>query len=107
MSAIHSLFARIMAFFMSIVMYLAPSLNYPAVDVDVSDDATNYQYVFVHGLGGWGEYAFYYDLVPYWGTFGDATILTLLGLLKDGSAAEREATPGGELSELFSGGEEF
>lgn len=31
---------------------------------------TNYTYVFVHGLMGWGEYDDQYKLMPYWGMFG-------------------------------------
>ena len=31
---------------------------------------TNYPYVFVHGLMGWGEYDAQYKLMPYWGMFG-------------------------------------
>ena len=181
--------AKLTAFFMSFVMFLCPGVNYPEIEVDVSDDITNYQYVFVHGLNGWGEYAFYYDLMPYWGmfggdmmkylnargykcaaasvdpnasawdracelyaqltgtrvdygkehsercnhnrygkdytgkalikswsetdkinllghSFGGATVLMLLDLLKDGSEAERASTNPADLSELFTGGKE-
>ncbi len=31
---------------------------------------TNYNYVFVHGLMGWGEYDTQYKFMPYWGMFG-------------------------------------
>ena len=31
---------------------------------------TNYTYVFVHGLSGWGSYDPVYKLMPYWGMFG-------------------------------------
>ncbi len=31
---------------------------------------TNYPYVFVHGLMGWGEYDAHYKIFPYWGMFG-------------------------------------
>ncbi len=65
-----SLFAKITTMFMAIIMYLFPSYNYPALDINVDDDKTNYEYVFVHGLGGWGEYQLYYDLFPYWGVMG-------------------------------------
>ncbi len=40
---------------------------------------TNYPYVFVHGLMGWGEYDAHYKLMPYWGMFG----CELLGKLED------------------------
>lgn len=36
-------------------------------DVDTESWNTNYTYVWVHGLMGWGEYDFYYKLFPYWG----------------------------------------
>ena len=62
--------AKITAFFMTVIMFLFPTANIPKIDVDVSDDKTNYDYVFVHGLGGWGEYQLYYDAFPYWGTMG-------------------------------------
>ena len=184
-----SLAAKIVAFFMSIIMYLFPFANYPKIENDVSDDVTNYTYVFVHGLGGWGEYEMYYNAMPYWGvmggdlmkylnargydcqaasvtlnfsawdracelyaqltgtrvdygkehsercgharygrdfrgrplvkkwdeenkinlvghSFGGATILQMLDLLKDGSEAERAVTPADELSGLFTGGKE-
>ena len=184
-----SLFAKITAMFMAIIMYFFPSYNYPAIDVNVDDDKTNYECVFVHGLGGWGEYQLYYDLFPYWGvmggdlmkylnsrgynckaasvtlnfsawdracelyaqlagtrvdygkehaerchharygadfshfplikdwseenkinllahSFGGATVLQMLDLLKDGSEAEKAVTPEDELSGLFKGGQE-
>ena len=34
------------------------------------DWKTNYTYVFVHGLSGWGSYDSVYRLMPYWGMFG-------------------------------------
>ena len=37
---------------------------------DQSEWKTNYSYVFVHGLSGWGSYDFVYKLMPYWGMFG-------------------------------------
>ncbi len=36
-------------------------------DVDTESWNTNYTYVWVHGLMGWGEYDFYYAIFPYWG----------------------------------------
>ncbi len=36
-------------------------------DVDKEEWNTNYSYVWVHGLMGWGSYDFYYKLFPYWG----------------------------------------
>lgn len=37
---------------------------------DTENWKTNYSYVFVHGLMGWGEYDAQYKLMPYWGMFG-------------------------------------
>lgn len=37
---------------------------------DSSGWKTNYTYVFVHGLSGWGSYDSTYKLMPYWGMFG-------------------------------------
>lgn len=44
----------------------------PRVDqsIDQSKWKTNYTYVFVHGLSGWGSYDKQYKLMPYWGMFG-------------------------------------
>ncbi len=44
----------------------------PKTDVSAQPDKwkTNYNYVFVHGLMGWGEYDAQYKLMPYWGMFG-------------------------------------
>ncbi len=65
---------KIISFFMTIIMFLFPAANIPETDVDVSTHSTNYTYVFIHGLGGWGENTFYYDLFPYWGTLGGDAI---------------------------------
>lgn len=55
---------------MSVVMALLPWVSNPEVTVDPDKLNTNYTYVFIHGLGGWGENDIYYDAFPYWGTFG-------------------------------------
>lgn len=184
-----TIFAKITSTIMAMIMFLFPSLNYPKIDVDVTDDKTNYDYVFVHGLGGWGQYDIQNNLVPYWGvtggdlikylnargyncyaasvnptysawdracelyaqltgtkvdygkehsercnhkrfgtdysrkpliknwsaenkinllghSFGGATVLLLLDLLKDGSEAERNVTDPNKISGLFTGGKE-
>lgn len=48
------------------------SLIFPAKDDKVESEKwnTNYPYVFVHGLMGWGSYDSQYKLMPYWGMFG-------------------------------------
>ena len=57
---------------MSVIMMLASFLGIYAPKADLQKDKwnTNYTYVFVHGLMGWGEYGFIYKLMPYWGMFG-------------------------------------
>ncbi len=61
---------------MSIFSFLFPS----KVEAPAKDKwNTNYSYVFVHGLMGWGEYDTQYKLMPYWGMFGGE----LLGKLED------------------------
>lgn len=57
---------------MSVIIMLASFLGHYAPKADLQKDEwnTNYTYVFVHGLMGWGEYDFVYKLMPYWGMFG-------------------------------------
>lgn len=64
------MFTKITAFFMTIIMFIFPTANYPKAEVDTTEFNTNYTYVFVHGLGGWGEYDVANYAVPYWGTMG-------------------------------------
>ena len=63
---------RITAMFLSLIMGLlsAFGISTDKTKVDTSEWNTNYSYIFVHGLMGWGEYDFTYDLMPYWGMFG-------------------------------------
>lgn len=60
--------SKIISIPMAIIMLLF-SWIIPAEkpDIDKDDWNTNYKYVWVHGLMGWGSYDFYYDLFPYWG----------------------------------------
>ena len=44
--------------------------NGDCLKVDSADWNTNYPYVFVHGLSGWGSYDPVNRLLPYWGMFG-------------------------------------
>lgn len=185
-----AIIAKLTSLFMAMIMFLFPSFNYPGIDADVTDDKTNYDYVFVHGLGGWGEYSkLIYNTAPYWGvmggdlmkylnakgykchaasvnpvfsawdracelyaqlegtrvdygkehserckhnrygadytgkalvkdwsdenkinllghSFGGATVLLMLDMLKDGCEAEQAVTPADEISGLFTGGKE-
>ena len=42
----------------------------PVLKADSSGWETNYPFVFVHGLSGWGSYDRVNKLMPYWGMFG-------------------------------------
>ena len=61
---------KIIAFFMTILMFFFPRLNIPEADIDAESWNTNYTFVFVHGLSGWGEYSPVNYVMPYWGMFG-------------------------------------
>jgi len=72
--------AKIVSIPLAIIMSLI-SLFLPGKIENPNKDqwSTNYPYVFVHGLMGWGEYDSQYKLMPYWGMFGGE----LLGKLDD------------------------
>lgn len=63
-------FAKIISFFMTVIMFLFPWANIPENKAETDAWNTDYTCVFVHGLGGWGEYDAQNALVPYWGTLG-------------------------------------
>ena len=67
-----SIISRITAMVMSVIMGLLSffGIALPDHEVDDSNWNTNYSYIFVHGLMGWGSYDFYYPIMPYWGMFG-------------------------------------
>ena len=56
----------------SIVLSVAVLLGYTGqgLKADSSSWNTNYRYVFVHGLSGWGSYDAVNSVMPYWGMFG-------------------------------------
>ncbi len=66
--------AKIIAFPLSLIFSFLSlfGIYLPKPEVTVNKDSwnTNYPYVFVHGLMGWGEYDAQYKLMPYWGMFG-------------------------------------
>lgn len=64
--------SRLIAMVMSLIMGLLSVFGITTDDTrtDESQWNTNYSYIFVHGLMGWGEYDFTYKLMPYWGMFG-------------------------------------
>lgn len=59
----------VLAFFMSIIMFLMPTVNYPHREIDKSDWTTDYTYVFVPGLIGWGDDSLMDNVIAYFGTF--------------------------------------
>jgi len=59
----------LLAFLLSVLSMIFPFIN-KKEEVDQTEWKTNYPYVFVHGLMGWGSYDAQYDLMPYWGMFG-------------------------------------
>lgn len=62
--------SKIISFFMTIIMFLFPTLNVSGIKVDKSKWNTDYTYVYCHGLSGWGSYDFQNNFMPYWGMFG-------------------------------------
>ena len=69
MSAILNQIAyKLVSIILSILAVFGYSSDY--LKADSSEWNTNYKYVFVHGLMGWGSYDATYKLMPYWGMFG-------------------------------------
>lgn len=95
--------AKIIAFFMSMLMFLFPQLNIPKNDFDKESFTTDYTYVFVHGLSGWGEYDFYYKAFPYWGVFGGdlMTYLRARGIDAHGASVSPTASAWDRACELY------
>ncbi|MBR6620700.1 MAG: hypothetical protein IKK85_10170 [Clostridia bacterium] len=60
--------AKIISIPLALIM-LVVSLFFPSAAPEIDKDSwnTNYKYIWVHGLMGWGSYDFYYPLFPYWG----------------------------------------
>ena len=61
---------KLVSLILTFIMFICPWANIPEVEPDFDSQKTNYTYVFIHGLGGWGENTVYYDAFPYWGTLG-------------------------------------
>ncbi|MEE1320023.1 MAG: hypothetical protein UHM85_00620 [Acutalibacteraceae bacterium] len=69
MSAIlHQIIYKFISIIMSVTMLFGGTGDY--LKADSSEWNTNYKYIFVHGLSGWGSYDSIYKLMPYWGMFG-------------------------------------
>lgn len=66
--------AKIISFPLSLIFALLSLLGIylpkPEADINKDEWETNYSYVFVHGLMGWGENDPQYKIMPYWGMFG-------------------------------------
>ncbi|MBQ8944765.1 MAG: hypothetical protein IJ050_09775 [Clostridia bacterium] len=72
--------SQIVSFFMTLVMFFLPTLNVSKIEVDKSGWKTDYDYVYVHGLSGWGSYDIQNSILPYWGMFGGDMIKNLNAL---------------------------
>ena len=59
---------KLVSFLLSIVMFVLPWLNIPRLTIDKSSWTTDYAYIFVHGLNGWGEEALLDHVVCYYGS---------------------------------------
>ncbi len=66
--------AKVLSFPVSLILALLSifGIYLPKADVEIKSEEwnTNYAYVYVHGLMGWGSYDTVYKLMPYWGMFG-------------------------------------
>ncbi len=65
---INGIIYKIISLLVSVAMLFGYSGE--CLKVDSSNWNTNYKYVFVHGLSGWGSYDSAYKVMPYWGMFG-------------------------------------
>lgn len=60
---------KIISFFTALWIFLCPLSINPKCEIAPEEWKTNYPYVYVHGLSGWGSYDPQYKLMPYWGMF--------------------------------------
>ena len=74
---LHHILYKFVAILISVPMLLG--INIDLLKADDTNWNTNYAYVFVHGLSGWGSYDDIYKIMPYWGMFGGE----LMGYLED------------------------
>ncbi len=62
------LLALLLAFNLSVVGFAKGEENQsPEIAFDFENAKTDYPYIYVHGIGGWGEKTWQYSLFPYWG----------------------------------------
>ena len=64
----HNLLYKLLAVVLAVSTLFGVSTSW--FQADQSNRNTNYTFVFVHGLSGWGSYDSVYKLMPYWGMFG-------------------------------------
>ncbi len=65
---INNIVYKIVSLMVSVAMLFGYSGE--CLKADSTNWNTNYKYVFVHGLSGWGSYDAVYKVMPYWGMFG-------------------------------------
>ena len=65
---INGLIHKLVGIILSMAMLLGLSCD--SYKADSSEWNTNYKFVFVHGLSGWGSYDAVNKLMPYWGMLG-------------------------------------
>ena len=68
---------KLVSFLMTMVMFLFPSINVSRIRPDKPTWKTDYTYVYVHGLAGWGSYDFQNRILPYWGMLGGDMVKNL------------------------------
>lgn len=68
---------KIISFILTILMFLFPSLNLSRIHPEKDTWETDYPYVYVHGLYGWGSYDLRNRFLPYWGLLGGDMIRNL------------------------------
>lgn len=63
--------AKIISVPMALIMtFVSMFFPFNEISIDKEQWNTNYAYVYVHGLSGWGSYDDTYKIMPYWGMFG-------------------------------------
>ncbi len=61
---------KLISVIICVAVLLSACSSQPAAKIETGNWNTNYKFVFVHGLSGWGSYDSQYKIMPYWGMFG-------------------------------------
>lgn len=69
---------KIISIVLAIIMLFSACSSQPTAKIENNNYNTNYKYVFVHGLSGWGSYDTTNKFMKYWGMFG-GDLLKYLG----------------------------